>query len=103
MEGYPPEGPFLNEFVCHWAFKIDGDASEKKAVTLKKSDINMKDKMIDIVFDDEILVRANQTISIMVRFVDETSFLGMAMTQLGYNGDERYTNIRDNEPDSFII
>ena len=85
LNGYQSNGEFLPEFVCHWRFKIDGQAGTKSQTSFKKSDIDTRHRMVDIVFENEIHVRAHQKISIMVRFVDETNF--MAFTQLGYGGE----------------
>ena len=57
--------------------------------------------MVDILFDQDVLVRANQQISIMVRYtVGGDQF--MAQTLLGYGG-ENYRHINLNEKEAFVI
>jgi hypothetical protein len=72
----------------------------KKSTHFNKRDVIQKDRMVDIIFEDEVPVRAQVPISIMVRFSVEDNF--MAMTQLGYGG-ENYRGIRENEKDAFKI
>jgi hypothetical protein len=50
--------------------------------------------MNDIMFENEILVTANKTISIMVRFTAGEEYF--CSTLLGYGG-ENYQNVPDNE------
>ena len=57
--------------------------------------------MCDIIFDNEINVEANTSITIMVRFIgsNEEDFCG---TFLGYN-EEDYSSIDNHEKDPFLI
>ena len=56
--------------------------------------------MVDVIFEEEVAVKAQSPISIMVRFQDENDF--MSFTQLGYGG-ENYHGIRHNEKDMFEV
>lgn len=64
------------------------------------TDVDPKTLMSDIMFDEPYKVRANEPISIAVRFtVGEEYF---CTTVFGYGG-HNYKNIRGNEPNSFRI
>ena len=50
---------FLEEFTCHWGYKIDNSGGLKMSSVFKKSDINLKERVIDIIFEDAVQVKAN--------------------------------------------
>jgi|LauGreDrversion4_2_1035121.scaffolds.fasta_scaffold359415_3 hypothetical protein len=58
--------------------------------------------MCDIIFDNEINVEANTSITIMVRFIGPTEDDFFCGTYLGYGG-ENYRSIDNEEKDAFII
>ena len=89
---YPPKNEWVDEFKCHYRFKISNDLRDEKVKLLTKTDVN--NKVCDIFFDEDVLVRANCPICIMVRYTIDDNWA--CQTLLGYGG-ENYKTIGTNE------
>ena len=81
-----------------WKCKIDGVQKAEKTTIISNCDI--ENKMVDIVFEQEVQVKAKQPIVIMVRYDKEDNEMGLIQTLLGYGGNGM-RSIRTNEPDAF--
>lgn len=97
---YPPTGALLDEFQVHWTIKIDGEVKLSKVTNFSKEEV--KDKLVDIILEDEIPVKKQKPITILVRYTTlDDSF--MAQAWLGYGG-ENYKRVPENmEKDAFTI
>ena len=99
---YPAIVPFqnkneyLDDVQCIYSYKINGVKGPEGVKNFGNADI--KNKMVDIVFEHAIPVQANQPICIMVRYVG--SELGFMTTLLGYGGSSM-RSIPGNEKDLF--
>jgi hypothetical protein len=64
--GFPCTGELLEEYQLHWTCKIGGEVAKSEASLLTKADA--KESKVDIIFDNEIVVKAGKQISIAVRY-----------------------------------
>jgi hypothetical protein len=100
--GFPCTGELMEEYQCHWTCKVDGNVVKSECSTLTKDDA--KKKIVDIVFDEEIPVKAGRPISISVRYTSLEEDAFMCQVLMGYGGeDPGYGTIKSNEKGAFEI
>lgn len=86
------------DFKCYYKYKIGGESVVESEIELLQS--NVKDGMSDIMFENEIPVKAGKAITIMVRFIAGEEYF--CSTLLGYGG-ENYMNVENEEREMFVI
>jgi len=64
---YPVMSNTKDDFTCHWRYKI-GDQQGHEHSTDFNHEKDVKGKMCDVMLDSEVSVRANEAITICVRF-----------------------------------
>ena len=86
------------DFKCLYKYKVEGAGTVEAEIELLQANVNSG--MSDIMFENEIPVKAGKAITIMVRFLAGDEYF--CSTLLGYGG-ENYMNVENEEKEMFEI